>query len=149
MAIPGYTQNPTGSTSTEDSNPPTQSQRWRSCLTSLASLIPPKLQKRKDRWGRAAREAGGARCPLHLSQAPGAASLLPLLWPGMPFPPSTRLSRPSLWRGGLTPAYRTPTSSPGRRPWGWDVSRGGGSHTCAEGKPARRLGVSPLCPAPQ
>lgn len=56
MVIPGYTQNPTGSTSTEDSNPPTQSQRWRRCLTSLASLIPPKLQKRKDRkeekkWG--------------------------------------------------------------------------------------------------
>lgn len=58
MAIPGYTQNPTGSASTEDSNPPTQSQRWRSCLTSLASLIPPKLQKRKDRLGRAARELG-------------------------------------------------------------------------------------------
>ena len=58
VAIPGYTQNPTGSASTEDSNPPTQSQRWRSCLTSLASLIPPKLQKRKDRLGRAARELG-------------------------------------------------------------------------------------------
>ena len=40
-----------------------------------------------------------ARRRPHLSQPPEAVSLLPPLWLGMPFPPSTRLTRPSLWPG--------------------------------------------------
>lgn len=46
VVIPTYTQNPKNSSSPCHGNPPTQ-ERQMSCITSLASLIPPKFQKRK------------------------------------------------------------------------------------------------------